>query len=72
MQGDIGLVYHSLGVAYFLLFTLNNTLTYAITDLGSLINNGDTVQGFRVSFNGDYDGDCLTDIVLLKENVNSS
>jgi hypothetical protein len=45
---------------------MNDTLTYSISPLNSYIENGSAVTKVKYSYNGDYDGDCLTDLIILK------
>lgn len=66
IMGDIGLLYHKKGIANVLVFNFNDTLTYDITPLGDFIDDGSTVTNAKYLYNGDYDGDCLTDLVILK------
>lgn len=65
-MGNIGLLYHKAGIANVLVFNFNDTLTYDITPLGDFIDDGSSVTNAKYLYNGDYDGDCLTDLVILK------
>ena len=67
-MGNIGLLYHKAGIANVFVFDINETLTYDITPLGDFIDDGASVTNAKYLYNGDYDGDCLTDLVILKAN----
>lgn len=66
IMGNIGLLYHKAGIANVLVFSFNETLSYDITPLGEFIDEGSSVINAKYLYNGDYDGDCLTDLVILK------
>lgn len=60
------MLYHANGIANVLLFELNETLTFNTTSLSELVENGSAITNILHSYNGDYDGDCLTDLIILK------
>jgi hypothetical protein len=65
-MGKIGLLFHAKGVANVLLFDLNEALSFTTTPLSELVDNGSSITNIAHLYNGDYDGDCLTDLIILK------
>lgn len=72
IMGNIGLLFHVSGLAQVLQFEMNETLSYTVTPLGQLIDNGTSVTSIKHSYNGDFDGDCLTDLIILKPNPSNA
>lgn len=58
------LVFHSQGKAKLLFF--KQDYTYTITNFEQKIKGG-MVADFQQSYIGDYNGDCLTDLILLNQ-----
>ena len=53
-----------------LLFGAN--YTYNISRLQEKVNGSLLPSDFEQSYNGDYDGDCLADLILLTQSANSA
>jgi hypothetical protein len=62
-------VFHSEGKAKLLLFDASHG--YKISTLQEKVNGGLLAADFQLSYNGDYDGDCLTDLILLSQSETS-
>jgi hypothetical protein len=43
---------------------------YEIKALSSMISGSSSINSYIYSFNGDYDGDCIADLVLQKLMLN--
>jgi hypothetical protein len=50
----------------------DNASEYRVEDFNTLIAGASLAEGFVYAFNGDYDGDCDADLILLSSAVGST
>lgn len=64
-------MYSKDGIASLVLFSKDDdSYKYEIKTLSSMISGSSSINSYAYSFNGDFDGDCIADLILQKSILN--